>query len=150
MLGGILMKKTVSFFIIFIFAFTSSIQALSWAYPFVVWDGNVYEVKQEKLVEKEIGEWIGEVKTRPNDMTGEYYGNASNAYPKGTPYYEINNIPTEKAIAVKVSENRWQKAIYSHEAPFHWLDLLKIIIPIIIFISIAILIRFRIKNNRNG
>ncbi len=53
--------------------FTSSVQALSWAYPFVVWNGNVYEVKEEKVLESEIGKSIGEVKTRPNNMTGNYY-----------------------------------------------------------------------------
>jgi hypothetical protein len=47
---------------------SSSVQALSWAYPFVVWKGKVYEVKQEDIIsDSEIGKKIGEVKTKPND-----------------------------------------------------------------------------------
>lgn len=52
----------------------SSVQALSWAYPFVVWNGRVYEVKLEETGEdNKIGKMIGEVKTKPDEMTGEYY-----------------------------------------------------------------------------
>jgi ATP-dependent Zn protease len=141
------MKRSVLFFILFIFAFTSSVQALSWAYPFVVWNGNVYEVKEEKVLESEIGESIGEVKTRPNDMTGNYYGNASNHYPKGTKYFEINNISTKTAIAVEVAENQWLKAEYVHEAPFHWMDLVTKVLPFLILIVIAIVI-IRMKKSR--
>lgn len=142
------MKRPVLFFILFIFAFTSSVQALSWAYPFVVWNGNVYEVKEELVRKSEIGESIGEVKTRPNDMTGNYYGNASNAYPKGTKYFEINNISTKTAIAVEVAENQWQKAEYRHETPFHWVDLVTKVLPILILIVIAIGIIIRMKKSR--
>jgi ATP-dependent Zn protease len=145
------MKRPVLFFILFIIAFTSSVQALSWAYPFVVWNGNVYEVKEEKVLKSKIGESIGEVKTRPNDMTGNYYGNASNDYPKGTKYFEINNISTKTAIAVQVAENQWQKAEYVHEAPFHWMDLVTKVLPflILIVIAIAIVIIIRMKKSRS-
>lgn len=122
--------------------FTSSAQALSWAYSFVVWNGNVYEMTDEIVVENEIGEHIGEVKTTPNDMTGEYRGNASNEFPKGTKYYEINNVSTEIAIAVEIKENKFKKATYVHEAPFHWLEIVPYLILIVmVTVIIVVLIR---------
>ncbi|QDQ03457.1 hypothetical protein FOH38_19025 [Lysinibacillus fusiformis] len=144
-----MMKRAILFFV-FIFAFTSSVQALDWAYPFVVWNGNVYEVKEEKVVERQIGEVIGEVKTRPNDMTGDYYGDASNAYPKGTKYFAINEVATETAIAVEIGENQWQKAVYVHEAPFHWMNVCTKILPVVILISLVTIIVLRLKKRKNG
>jgi len=143
------MKRTLLFFILFILTFTSSVRALSWAYPFVVWNGKVYEVKEEKVLANQIGEKIGEVKTKPNDMTGDYYGNASNAYPKGTNYFEINNISTKNAIAVEVGDNEWQKAVYVHQAPFHWMDIFTKLLPILILIAIVIIILIRLKKQKN-
>ncbi|MGP4107902.1 hypothetical protein [Virgibacillus sp. L01] len=142
------MKRIVLFFILFIITLTSSVQALSWAYSFVVWNGNVYEVKEEKVLEDEVGKIIGKVKTKPNDMTGNYYGNASNVYPKGTKYFEINSIPTETAIAVEVEENKWQKADYAREAPFHWMNLVTKILPFLIIIPIVIVILVRFRKQR--
>lgn len=134
------MKRTLLFFILFILTFTSSVQALSWAYPFVVWSGNVYEVKEEKVLANQVGDEIGEVKTKPNDMTGNYYGNASNAYPKGTKYFQINNISTKNAIAVEVGDNEWQKAVYVNKAPFHWMDIFTKILPMLVLIAIVIIV----------
>ncbi|MBS8263906.1 hypothetical protein DYI25_05785 [Mesobacillus boroniphilus] len=144
------MKRTLLFFILFIFTFTTSVQALSWAYPFVVWNGNVYEVKEEKVLSNQIGKEIGEVKTKPNDMTGDYYGDVSNAYPKGTKYFEINNISTKNAIAVEVGDNEWQKAVYVHQAPFHWMDIFTKILPTLILIAIIIIILIRFKKRKNN
>lgn len=137
------MKKIV-FFILFMLIFTSSAQALSWAYSFVVWNGNVYEVIEEKVVENVIGKSIGQVKTTPNDMTGEYYGDASNVYPIGTKYYEITNVSTDKAIAVETKKDQYQKAIFIREAPFHWMD----IVPFLIFIVLIIIIVKDIKTGK--
>lgn len=137
--------------LLFIFIFSSSVQALSWAYIFVVWDGKVYEVKQDEIIEqKDIGKMIGEVKTVPNEVTGEYYGNASNYYPIGTKYYEIKGISTSSAIAVKET-NQWVKAVYAHKAPFHIMNI--ITNPYIIMLSIAtliIIIVFVIKKVKIG
>ena len=108
---------------LFILIFSISAQALSWAYPFVVWKGKVYEVKREEIiVNSKIGKRIGKVKTKPNDMTGDYYGDASNYYPKGTEYYEIKGTSTSAAIAVK-DDNQWVKAVYVHKAPFHIMNI---------------------------
>lgn len=117
------MKKLTMLFTFFILIFASSVHALSWAYPFVVWKGKVYEVKQELVIaDSEIGKRIGEVKTKPNDMTGSYYGNASNYYPKGTEYYEMVGISTSTAIAVK-DDNTYVKAEFIHKAPFHIMNI---------------------------
>ena len=112
------MKRKIVFTLLLILMISSSAQALSWAISFVIWKGNTYEVKlDEKLQESEIGERIGEVKVEADDQTGDYYGDASNHYPKGTEYYEIKGIPTSTAIAVK-DDGQWVKAVYSHKAPF--------------------------------
>lgn len=136
------------FFVLFLFSFTFSVQALSWAYSFVVWKGNVYEVTEEHVLASEIGKEIGEVKTEPNDMTGNYYGNASNSYPKGTKYYEISGTSTESAIAVEVEEKQWVKAVYVHEAPFHWMNLVTKISPFLILFAIVVIIILRIKKEK--
>lgn len=136
--------KNVVLLLLFVLIFTSSAQALSWAYSFVVWNGNVYEVTDEIVVENEIGKSIGEVKTTPNDMTGEYYGDASNVYPIGTKYYEINNVSTDKAIAVEAKENQYHKAIFIRKAPLHWMD----IVPFLIFIVLIIIIVKDIKTGK--
>lgn len=99
---------------------TSSAQALSWAYPFVVWSGNVYEVTTEEVKNSVISKRIGEVKTKPNDMTGDYYGNASNEYPKGTQYFSISGISTNTAIAVQVKKEKYMKAVFVHKSTTHW------------------------------
>lgn len=131
------MKKILILFSLLMFS-TTSVQALSWAYSFVVWDGNVYEVTKEKVSEGNIGRQIGEVKTRPNDMTGSYYGNASNDYPKGTGYFEIKGQSTATSIAVKIENNQWVKAVYVNPAPFHWMDLITKVLPIVVILLIVI------------
>ena len=73
------MKKIAFLSLILVFIVSSPVQAHKWAYKFVVWDGKVYEVKEEqKIEESEIGKSIGEVKREPNSKTYRYYGNASN------------------------------------------------------------------------
>ena len=121
---------------------------MSWAYVFVVWEGNVYEVKQdESIADSEIGEVIGKVKTIPNDRTGSYFGNASNYYSKGTKYYKMNGISTADAIAIKEG-NQWVKAVYVHEAPFHILNLFSNIFIIMAMIIMALTIVGVVLHNK--
>lgn len=125
-----------------------SVQALTWAYPFVVWEGKVYEVKEDQLIdENEIGDKIGKVETKPDDTSGNYYGNASNHYPIGTNYYKIKGISTSDAIAIK-DDNKWVKATYVHRAPFHIMNVLTngyfiaaIVVMVVIVIGIPFLPR---------
>ncbi|TSI02547.1 hypothetical protein [Lysinibacillus sp. BW-2-10] len=139
------MIRTILVFILCIFSFTSSVQALSWAYSFVVWNGNVYEVTEENVLKSELVKVIGEVKTKPNDMAGNYYGDASNSYPKGTKYYEIMGTSTESAIAVEIEEKQWVKAVYVHEAPFHWMDFATKILPFLILMTVVAIIILRMR-----
>lgn len=147
---GSVMKKIILFFLLTIFITNSSVQALSWAYIFVVWDGKVYEVTDEQLAKNEIGKNIGKVKRKADDMTGEYYGDASNYYPKGTKYYAVNDQSTSRVIAVEVEENKWVKAIYAHKAPLHWMDFFTKILPVLLLVAavVAIFLR-RKKYNQN-
>jgi hypothetical protein len=142
----VLMRKIIFLSLVLILMISSSVHALSWAISFVVWKGNVYEVKQEEIIEdSEIGKVIGEVKTTPDDMTGEYYGDASNFYPKGTKYYAIKGIPTSKAIAIK-NDNQYLKAVYVHKAPFHIMNVLTNIYFLTAVVIVALLIiRARVR-----
>lgn len=139
------MKKTICLYLVLLFFAQTSVQALDWAYAFVVWKGNVYEVTDEKVKETQIGKRIGEVKTKPNDMSGRYYGNASNSYPKGTPYHELKDVSTNEAIAVEVVENQWVKAIYRHEATNYWLGWVMKVSPILFLATVLIAIIWRMR-----
>ncbi|MFT4416447.1 hypothetical protein ACLM5H_21525 [Fredinandcohnia humi] len=140
------MKKTTLFLFLFMFITVSSAQALSWAYSFVVWKGNVYQVTDERVMD--VGKVIGEVKRGANDMTGKYFGDASNAYPKGTKYYEITGVPTKKAIAVEVEDKVWQKAIYQHEAPTHWLEYVLWVLLLFLILGITLFAITRLKRGK--
>ena len=145
------MKKITLLSPLLAFMICSSVQALSWAIIFVAWEGKIYEVKQEEIIENtKIGIIIGEVKTKPDDMTGDYYGDASNFYPIGTKYYEIRGISTSDAIAIK-EDNQWVKAVYVHKAPFHIMNILTnqyFIFSIVIIALILIGVIFRNKKSR--
>lgn len=139
------MKKTV-FILVMFFSICSTAEALSWAYPFVVWKGNVYEVTDENITE--IGKEIGEVKSRPNDQTGDYIGDASNMYPIGTKYYEINGISPSEALAVEVEEGKWKKAVFVHKAPSHWTENVLKAFLFFIVLSVLIALVISIKNSK--
>ncbi|WP_046174212.1 hypothetical protein [Domibacillus indicus] len=116
------MTKTLLFCFLALFL-AGPVQALSWAYPFVVFDGRVYEVTEETIEAADIGRKIGEVKRTADPMTGEYYGDASNSYSPGTGYFELNGTSVQSAIAVEAEQHEWKKAVYAHDAPFHWMNL---------------------------
>lgn len=111
------------FMILTLFAISIAlpVSALSYAYIFVVFDQNAYEVLDTTLDEDSLGDVIGEVETTVNDETGRYYGNASNGYPIGTVYREVVGEPIEDVIAVEDS-SEWKRAEYRFEAPYHTRD----------------------------
>lgn len=137
-IGGRFLKRITLVFLLIILV-SSSAQALSWAYPFVVWSGNVYEVTTEEVKEIVISKRIGEVKTKPNDMTGKYYGNASNEYPKGTQYFAISDISTDTAIAVQVNREKYVKAVFVYKATSHWHPFYYFILFIIAVVLFSVL-----------
>ena len=57
----------------------------------------------------EIDKEIGHV-TKSSDREGTYSGNFSNSYPKGTKYYSIQGISTDKAIAVQKDNGTYIRA----------------------------------------
>lgn len=112
------MKRNLSLLLFFLLIYNSNVQALDWAYWFVVHDGKVYEVKeQESISASDLGELIGEVETQADDYTGDYYGDASNYYKIGTRYFEITGVPIKNAIAVETGPNSYTEAVYIHDVP---------------------------------
>jgi hypothetical protein len=104
------MKRKPSFsflsIILMLCFFPSTSLATKWVYPFVVWDGYIYVVKDEVITE--IDKEIGEV-TKYSDMR-ELPGNFSNEYEKGTKYYSIQGISTDQSIAVEAEPGKYIKA----------------------------------------
>ncbi|MFJ8236787.1 hypothetical protein ACIQ34_13850 [Ureibacillus sp. NPDC094379] len=96
---------------------TTTASALSWAYAFVVYNGNVYEVTDEVVSESEVKQQIGEVNSKPDDQTGDYYGDASNFFEIGSKYYGIKGTSKKEAIAVESKEGQFIKAEFRHKAP---------------------------------
>ncbi|MCM3743778.1 hypothetical protein M3193_06450 [Sporosarcina luteola] len=78
-----------------------------WNSSFVVWNGDMYEIIDEYVVE--IHEEIGQV-TRYSDKEGTYLGDFSNKYKKGTKFYSIEGISKEEAIAIEEG-GKYRKAI---------------------------------------
>ncbi|MGG3560037.1 hypothetical protein ABES03_00040 [Neobacillus rhizosphaerae] len=107
------MRKIISLFFIFLIGSTFLISTTyaSWAYAFVVYDGNIYIISEAHIEPKQIGKKIGKV-TKYSDIEGTYSGNFSNQFPKGTEYYEIKGITTKEAIAIKESKGSFIKAKY--------------------------------------
>ncbi|WP_339146841.1 MULTISPECIES: hypothetical protein [unclassified Sutcliffiella] len=144
------MKRGLVLFVIGFTIASSTAHALSWAYKFVVWEGGVYEVTEEVVDASDLGKKIGEVKRMADDMTGAYYGDASNYYEKGTKYYAINGIDTGSALAVEDQQDEWVKAVYLHEAPFHWTDILPYILLGIAVFVLFIVLSLRYASKKEG
>ncbi|RED59402.1 hypothetical protein [Cohnella lupini] len=88
----------------------------SWAFDsFVVYNGNIYTVNTADKI-TEVGMGIGEV-TYYSDKEGTYSGNFSNKFPIGSKYYEIQNVDTEKSIAVQLENGSYVRANYQVEIP---------------------------------
>lgn len=78
----------------------------SWAYSFVVYEGDIYVISDEYVTE--IDKEIGHV-TKYSDKEGTYYGNFSNTYKKATKYFSIKGVSTDTAIAVEDGD-KYRKA----------------------------------------
>ena len=137
--------KKVSALILFLLSFSfsnSNVNALEWAYWFVVYDGKVYEVREEESVStNDVGEVIGKVKTQADSHTGDYYGDASNYYEIGTRYFEIKDVSVKEAIAVEKSPNEFVKALYTYDRPniFNVNILIGLALVFFIFLLIVVL-----------
>lgn len=126
-----------------------SAQALSWAYAFVVLDGRVYEVMDVAVLEADLGEVVGEVKTMADDMDGSYYGDASNMYPVGTTYRKVNGEAMEDVLAVEGGSG-WKRAEYRHDAPFSMRDHLDTIAYAALGIGVVLFVAIRVKKGHKN
>jgi hypothetical protein len=134
-------RNLISLFFVFIIGCTFLISKTyaSWAYAFVVYDGNIYSETHIEL--KQIGKQIGKV-TMYSDQEGTYSGNFLNKFPKGTEYYEIKGFKTKDAIAVKESKELFIKANYSGKyagSKYSWQNFLPYFIGVILLIGIIYL-----------
>ena len=139
------MKKVsaLTLFLLFFTFTTPNVNALEWAYWFVVYDGKVYEVKEEESVStNDVGEVIGKVKTQADPHTGDYYGDASNYYEIGTRYFEIKDVPVKEAISIEKGPNEYIKAIYRHDAPniFNFNILIGLGLGLLFFVFLLIVV----------
>lgn len=140
--------RRVGGLILLFLSISLSVQALSWAYTFVVFDGKVYEVLNTSIAEEKIGQVIGEVETSVNDETGRYYGNASNWYPIGTVYREVKGESVEVAIAVE-DGGEWKRAEYRNEAPYHTRDFISIFGYVLLGIVVLVIASILLKRIRS-
>ncbi|WP_409340645.1 hypothetical protein [Paenibacillus sp. MBLB4367] len=123
-------------------SFNISTAHATWAYMFVVNDGNLYVISETLVDPKQIDSKIGKV-SKYSDQEGTYSGNFSNRYPKGTEYFAIIGVDIKEAIAVKEGEERFKKAIYQGEykgSKYSWQDFLPYIVGIVMLIVVIYLI----------
>ncbi|TYS68079.1 hypothetical protein FZC76_10010 [Sutcliffiella horikoshii] len=142
------MKKKLILCLLFTFFASNNVYAMDWAYTFVVYKGGVYEVTEERLTNGAIGNEIGEVKRKADEYSGNYYGDASNHFDRGTKYYEIEGVAPDTAIAIEERSGEWVKAVYLHEAPFYWTDLLPYILLGIVAFVLFIVYSLRYASKR--
>lgn len=129
--------RRLIFLILLSLSIALPVSALSFAYTFVVFDRNAYEVLDATIEEDALGDVIGEVETAVNDETGRYYGNASNGYPIGTTYREVDGESVEDVIAVE-DGSEWKRAEYRFEAPYHTRDFVTFFGYILLVLGIVV------------
>ncbi|WP_314585989.1 hypothetical protein [Paenibacillus terrigena] len=143
------MKKLFISSVLLFFVMNQSVSA-SWAFQFVVYSGNTYEVTSEIISPNQIEKKIGQV-SHYSDKEGTYSGNFSNTYPRGTKYYSVIGIDKNKEIAIKTEDNIYIKAIY--QGPYDsksliydlyfWIKTIFVICGLIIIYFIYKTIRYR-------
>lgn len=80
-----------------------------WAYNFVVWNDDIYEILKEEIGADKIDEKIGEIK-QYSDVEGTYSNGFSNKYPVGTKLYSIKDVKVSDYIAIQTAEGLYIKA----------------------------------------
>lgn len=125
--------------------FITSAQA-DWAYRFVVNEGKIYIVSDDKIDIEQIDSAIGRV-TSYSDQEGTYSGNFSNYYPEGTEYYNIRGVSLKEAIAIKISEESFIKADYGGlygGSRLNWVEVLPFVIGLILLVIIVFIVNRQI------
>ncbi|QSF47812.1 hypothetical protein JRJ22_15970 [Paenibacillus tianjinensis] len=84
-------------------------------------------ISDNRVEPEQVDSIIGKV-TKYSDHEGTYSGNFSNHFPKGTKYYNIKGVNISEAIAIKLSDGSYIKAVYQGEYPggasFEWANIL--------------------------
>lgn len=89
----------------------------SWAYEFVVWDGQTYEILNEEVGKDRLDQELGTIKRSVAGMDANKEGESytkqdgdSNRLPVGAKVYQLKG--TDKAEAIAVEENGvYKKAV---------------------------------------
>ncbi|WP_052302338.1 hypothetical protein [Bacillus sp. SG-1] len=122
--------------------------ATSWAYPFIVWQGHIYVVTEEPVIDIEMK--IGEV-TAFSDMQ-QLPANFSNEFSMGTKFYTIKNISTDNAIAVEVDNGIYHRAdkkgIYGAKEPVVYNGKVSVMVLSILIVMLSIGIIMGLRNLR--
>ncbi len=113
----------------------------SWAYPFVIYNNNVYITTDQKVDSELIGSKLGQVTKYSDHETSTQSGNFSNAYPKGTNYYEIKGTNIKDAIAIQEKDGTYIEANFEYEREDNFSAKYDIK-PLIIFPAALVLIIF--------
>lgn len=98
-------------FILLVYVLSATAASASWAFAFVVNDGKTYSLSNDTVNKSLLGDKIGQV-SYYSDEEGAYGGNFSNTLPKGTPYFRIQGIALDQAIAVQSRDGTYVKAYY--------------------------------------
>ncbi|MCC3375088.1 hypothetical protein [Cohnella sp. REN36] len=112
LLGGIIRLGLMGVCLLFLAQAPTA--SADWAFRFVVYDGHLYRVTDTLVEPDRIGDRIGEV-TRYSDREGTYAGNFSNTFPKGTPYFAIQEKDMRQAIAVRTDSGSYVECAYEGE-----------------------------------
>lgn len=86
-----------------------SISSADWAYNFVVWNDDIYEILNEEINPEEIDIEIGQVK-QYSDIEGTYGNGFSNKYPVGTKLFKIKEVKASEYIAIQTEAGIYIKA----------------------------------------
>jgi uncharacterized phage protein gp47/JayE len=84
-------------------------------YPFVKWNGEAYVITEITIEANGIENEIGKVTSYSDQEKTQTSGNFSNTFEKGTKYFKIRGVDSEKAIAVEKEKGIFVKAIISDE-----------------------------------
>ncbi|MFS0727656.1 hypothetical protein [Paenibacillus sp. 1P07SE] len=89
---------------------TGTNSSADWAYSFVIWNDDIYEITDEKIDQDQIGKELGEIK-QFSDTEGIYDNGFSNRYPPGTKLYSIKGVELSEYIAIRNEDDSYIKAI---------------------------------------
>jgi hypothetical protein len=82
-----------------------------------MWNSKTYVITDDMIEPTKIGQEIGEVTRYSTSETSKISDsdNFSNAFKRGTKYFEIKGINTNEALAVEKEEGKFIKAIILDE-----------------------------------